>query len=79
MGEYDIVHLLASEVGCCVTYRAIYDRLHYEGFIAGVGENGYRVNVRGMIRDLRRSSFDAMKVLPNSKTLRVSATMDRAH
>ena len=37
LGEYNIVHLLASNVGRYVTYRAIYDRLHYEGFIAGSG------------------------------------------
>ena len=54
MGEYHIVHLLASNVGRWVTYRAIYDRLHYEGFIAGTGENGYRANVRGMIRNIRK-------------------------
>ena len=35
LGEYNIVYLLASNVGRYVTYRAIYDRLHYEGFIAG--------------------------------------------
>ena len=35
LGEYNIVHLLASNVGRYVTYRAIYDRLHYQGFIAG--------------------------------------------
>jgi two-component system response regulator ChvI len=34
LGEYNILHLLASNVGRYVTYRAIYDRLHYEGFIA---------------------------------------------
>jgi DNA-binding response OmpR family regulator len=27
-GEYKIVHLLVSNVGRYVTYRAIYDRLH---------------------------------------------------
>jgi two-component system response regulator ChvI len=31
LGEYNIVYLLASNVGRYVTYRAIYDRLHYEG------------------------------------------------
>ena len=44
-GEYNIVHLLASNVGRFVTYRAIYDRMHYEGFIAGSGGDGYRANV----------------------------------
>jgi two-component system, OmpR family, response regulator ChvI len=49
LGEYNIVYLLASNVGRYVTYRAIYDRLHYEGFIA----NGYRDNVRSAIRRIR--------------------------
>ena len=37
LGEYNIICLLASNAGRYVTYRAIYDRLHYEGFIAGSG------------------------------------------
>jgi two-component system, OmpR family, response regulator ChvI len=37
LGEYNIVHLLASNAGRYVTYRTIYDRLHYEGFVAGSG------------------------------------------
>ncbi len=53
LGEYNIVHLLASNVGRYVTYRAIYDRLHYEGFIAGDGADGYRANVRSIIRRIR--------------------------
>ena len=52
--EYNIVHLLASKVGRWVTYRAIYDRVHYEGFIGGNGEDGYRMNVRGVIRRIRK-------------------------
>lgn len=53
LGEYRIVHLLASNVGFQVSYRDIYDRLHYEGFIAGSGPDGYRANVRAAIRRLR--------------------------
>jgi two-component system response regulator ChvI len=60
LGEYNIVHLLASNVGRYVTYRAIYDRLHYEGFIAGAGADGYRANVRSAIKRIRNKfrSFD---------------------
>jgi two-component system, OmpR family, response regulator ChvI len=54
LGEYKIVHLLASNVGRYVTYRAIYDRLHHEGFIAGSGADGYRANVRSAIRRIRK-------------------------
>ena len=53
LGEYNIVHLLASNVGRYVTYRAIYDRLHYEGFFAGNGADGYRANVRSAIKRIR--------------------------
>lgn len=53
LGEFNIVHLLVSNVGSYVTYRAIYDRLHYEGFIAGTGDDGYRANVRSAIKRIR--------------------------
>ena len=53
LGEYKIVHLLASNAGRHVTYRAIYDRLHYEGFIAGSGADGYRANVRSALKRIR--------------------------
>jgi two-component system, OmpR family, response regulator ChvI len=53
LGEYKIVHLLASNAGRYVTYRAIYDRLHYEGFVAGSGADGYRTNVRSAIKRIR--------------------------
>jgi len=53
LGEYNIVHLLASNSGLYMTYRAIYDRLHYEGFIAGSGADGYRTNVRSALKRIR--------------------------
>lgn len=51
--EFKIVHLLAANVGRFVTYRAVYDCMHYVGFIAGSGENGYRTNVRSCIKRIR--------------------------
>jgi two-component system response regulator ChvI len=53
LGEYKLVHLLTSNVGRFVTFRAVYDRLHYEGFIAGAGKDGYRANVRSAIKRIR--------------------------
>jgi len=53
VGEYNIVHFLASNVGRYLTYRAIYDRMHYVGFIAGTGDDGYRANVRSAIKRIR--------------------------
>ena len=45
-------------MGRYVTYRAIYDRLHYEGFIAGSGDDGYRGNVRSAIKRIRNKFRD---------------------
>ena len=53
LGEYNIVDLLVSNVGKYITYRAVYDRLRHEGFIAGDGPDGYRVNVRSAIKRIR--------------------------
>jgi two-component system response regulator ChvI len=58
LGENKIVHLLASNAGSFVTYRAVYDRLRHEGFIAGDGANGYRVNVRSAIKRIRNKFRD---------------------
>jgi hypothetical protein len=53
VGEHKIVHLLASNTDCYVTYRAIYDRMTYEGFIAGVGNTTYWTNGRSAIRRIQ--------------------------
>jgi len=53
VGEFKIVLLLATQVGEHVSYRQIYDALHYPGFMAGCGEDGYRANVRGAIKRIR--------------------------
>ena len=58
LGEYNIIHLLASKAGNFVTYRAVYDRLRHEGFIAGDGANGYRANVRSAIKRIRNKFRD---------------------
>jgi two-component system, OmpR family, response regulator ChvI len=52
--EYDIVHLLASNAGRYRTYRDIYDCMYYAGFVAGLGDDGYRTNVRAIIKRIRR-------------------------
>ena len=41
-----------------MTYRAIYDRLQYKGFIAGSGGDGYRMNVRSAIKRIRNKFRD---------------------
>jgi two-component system response regulator ChvI len=51
--EFNVVNLLSSHAGHWVTYRAIYDCVHYAGFIAGNGEDGYRGNVRSIIKRIR--------------------------
>jgi len=53
LGEYKLVHLLVSKAGSFVTYRAAYDRLRFEGFIAGDGNDGFRANVRSAVKRIR--------------------------
>jgi two-component system, OmpR family, response regulator ChvI len=53
IGEYRIIELLRSRPGRYVSYRAIYDRLRHKGFVAGLGPNGYRVNVRSAVKRIR--------------------------
>jgi two-component system, OmpR family, response regulator ChvI len=53
LGEYKLVHLLVSNAGSFVTYRSLYDRLHFQGFIAGSGTDGFRANVRSAIKRTR--------------------------
>jgi len=52
--QFWIVHLLATNAGDYVPYRAIYDVVHGVGFNAGDGEFGYRVNVRSLIKRIRQ-------------------------
>lgn len=54
VAEQRIVGLLVAAGGQPVTYRAIYDQVHYAGFAAGDGERGFERNVRTMIKGLRR-------------------------
>lgn len=65
-GEFDMVEVLVRNAGTDVSYRALYDALRGEGFLAGPGEEGYRTNVRAMIKRIRRKfaeldpAFDAL-------------------
>lgn len=52
--EFRIVRLLARRAGEEVSYREIYDVVHGAGFMAGDGQNGYRSNVRSLIRKIRK-------------------------
>jgi two-component system, OmpR family, response regulator ChvI len=51
--EFNIVHLMVTNAGEYVTYRSIYDCVHCEGFVAGSGADGYRTNVRSLIKRIR--------------------------
>jgi hypothetical protein len=64
---------LVSNVGRWVTYRAIYDCMHY-GFIAGGGDDGYRGNVRSAIKRIRNKFRDLDPDLPKSRTVPPSET-----
>ena len=53
-GEFNVTALLVSSADRFVSYRQIYDRMHYEGFVAGSGDNGYQANVRSTIKRIRK-------------------------
>src|SRR6476661_2780733 len=54
VSELKLVALIASNVGRYVPYRQIYDTIHYEGFVAGSGEHGYRAHIRSSIKRTRK-------------------------
>jgi len=68
--EFRIVHMLASRPGSDVSYRDLYDVVHGEGFYAGIGDDGYRANVRTFIKRIRKKfreidgSFEAIENYP---------------
>jgi two-component system response regulator ChvI len=53
--EFRIIELLATRAGEDVGYREIYDLVHGKDFIAGLGEEGFRANVRTLIKRIRKS------------------------
>ena len=52
--EYKIVMHLVARKGEWQTYRAIYDTIHYAGFVAGSGELGHYTNVRSLLKRIRK-------------------------
>ncbi|GEP61408.1 response regulator transcription factor [Reyranella soli] len=65
VSEYKVLTLLASD-GAPQTYRAIYDIVHFAGFIAGAGEHD-TTNVRAFMKRIRQKfvavdpAFSAIK------------------
>jgi two-component system response regulator ChvI len=53
--EFRIIELLAARAGEDIGYREIYDLVHGKDFIAGLGDEGYRANVRTLIKRIRKS------------------------
>ncbi|MEX2449886.1 MAG: response regulator transcription factor [Rhodospirillales bacterium] len=56
--EFKIIHYLATHEGNDVRYREIYDLVHGKDFAAGVGDKGYRSNVRTFIKRIRQKFRD---------------------
>ncbi len=56
--EYAIVERLAEQPGQDLQYRNLYDLVRGSGFSAGVGTDGYQVNVRAFIKRIRRKFRD---------------------
>lgn len=52
--EFRVVKVMADDMDVWMTYRTIYDVIHYVGFAAGVGVEGYKTNVRSIIKRVRR-------------------------
>ncbi|MSO77562.1 MAG: response regulator transcription factor [Alphaproteobacteria bacterium] len=52
--EFKVVQLLAASAGHDVPYRDIYDRVRGAGFTAGTGPEGYRANVRTLVKRIRQ-------------------------
>ncbi len=65
--EFAILQTLADVPKRDFSYREIYDLFRGEGFAAGWGEEGYRVNVRSFIKRIRQkfraidANFDCIK------------------
>lgn len=70
LNEFRIVDLLAMRAGRDVRYRELYDQVHGAGFIAGSGEEGFRGNVRTLIKRIRQKfraldpQFEAIENYP---------------
>ena len=68
--EFDVVAMLAEHAGEDIDYRRIYDLVRGDGFIAGQGAEGYRANVRAMVKRIRQKfvridpEFDELNNFP---------------
>jgi two-component system, OmpR family, response regulator ChvI len=56
--EFKVVALLAMRAGQDTGFREIYDLVHGKDFVAGQGEDGYRANVRTLIKRIRKKFRD---------------------
>ena len=52
--EFEIVQRLVDRAGRDVPYRDLYDLVHGPRFVAGLGSEGYRANVRAFIKRIRQ-------------------------
>jgi two-component system, OmpR family, response regulator ChvI len=57
LGEFRVTERLARSAGD-VSYRQLYDVLKGESFIAGSGSEGYRANVRTLVKRIRQKFGD---------------------
>ncbi len=53
LGEFHLLRRLVRHPGEDVSYRELYDEMRGTGFVAGAGDEGYRDNVRAMIKRIR--------------------------
>lgn len=53
-GECRVLQSLVRNAGQYMTYRQLYEAMHYPGHQGGAGEDGCRVNVRSVVKRVRQ-------------------------
>jgi len=51
--EFRVVKAFVDQPNVFISYRAVYDVVRHVGFCAGIGTDGYRTNVRSVIKRIR--------------------------
>lgn len=52
--EFGVIARMVLNHGHPISYRDLYDLVTKPGFVAGSGPNGYQINMRSMIKRIRR-------------------------
>jgi len=58
IGELKVLSALVNNPGIDMSYHQLHGALHDKEFVVGYGEDGYRVNIRGYIKRIRKKFCD---------------------